>query len=362
MTNIDEFIRKNKFYLNHILIWFIYAIFFYVTSLLTRPEVGFFDTSMFLLPFIVTFYVSVFILNLYQQKGILWIIASFFIVFIVMASLGYLYIYLFLPKLTVILFTTRDFKPFMQDALRGYVRFFSFALLYFYIQKTLKNQLIVRRIEQEKAQKEIENWKLKQQELKAQKEKLQYEYAFLRSQINPHFLHNTLNTFFSEAMQFSPVLANNILKLSSIMRYSMESLEFDSGKVNVRKELEHLETLIEINNLRFGETQTIIYDIKGELRGQMVPPLSFITIVENAFKYGDISAKENPLIINVVLRPNEVYFYCKNKIRNVGLQLNSNNIGISNLEKRLDVAFKDKYDMKVTKENDVYIFELRVSN
>jgi LytS/YehU family sensor histidine kinase len=333
-----------------------------VTSLLTRPEVGFFDTSMFLLPFIVTFYVSVFILNLYQQKGILWIIASFFIVFIVMASLGYLYIYLFLPKLTVILFTTRDFKPFMQDALRGYVRFFSFALLYFYIQKTLKNQLIVRRLEQEKAQKEIENWKLKQQELKAQKEKLQYEYAFLRSQINPHFLHNTLNTFFSEAMQFSPVLANNILKLSSIMRYSMESLEFDSGKVNVRKELEHLETLIEINNLRFGETQTIIYDIKGELRGQMVPPLSFITIVENAFKYGDISAKENPLIINVVLRPNEVYFYCKNKIRNVGLQLSSNNIGISNLEKRLDVAFKDKYDMKVTKENDVYIFELRVSN
>lgn len=362
MNKINELIKKNRARLSHIFVWSFYALFIHLTSLLTRPETRVVDTFMFLLPFIATFYISVFFLNLNQEKGVLWTVASFFIVFIVMSILGYAYVYIFLPKLTVVVFTSREFKPFFQDALRGYLRFFSFALLYFYIQKTTKNQIIVRKLEQEKAQKEIENWKLKQLELKAQQEKLQYEYAFLRSQINPHFLHNTLNTFFSEAMQFSPTLADNILKLSSIMRYSMESLEFQSGKVSVRKELEHLQTLVEINNLRFGESQPIIYEIEGVLRDQMVPPLSFITIVENAFKYGDITSKVNPLIIKVVLNPGEVYFYCENKVKNSGLQITSNNIGISNLRKRLDVAFKDKHDMKVSEKDGNYIFELRIHN
>ncbi|MDF2382697.1 histidine kinase [Nostoc ellipsosporum NOK] len=245
-----------------------------------------------------------------------------------------------------IIYTSTNLSAFLQEALWGYVRFFSFALLYFYITQTFR--------------KERENAALKQQELKAQQEKLQYEYAFIRSQINPHFLHNTLNTLFSEALNYSPELADNILKLSSIMRYSMEALEFDSGKVSVQKELEHLQTLIDINNLRFGESKLINYEVEGLLNSQMVPPLSFITIVENAFKYGDLKDPQQPLTIRVRLKPGEVHFYCCNKIKKSNMQFSSSNIGITNLSKRLDVAFKNRYEMNAKSDNGLYVFELTV--
>lgn len=346
----------------HVSAWLLYALFLYVTNVLTKPTITFVGTTLYLLPFCITFYISVYCLNLYKEKGVWWSFASFFIVFFVMATLGYGYLYGLLPSAGIVLFTSTGFRPFIQEALWGYVRFFSFALLYFYVRESFKKEKTLHLLQQEKSQKELENAKLKEQELKAQQEKLQFEYAFLRSQINPHFLHNTLNTLFSEALNYSPDLAENILKLSSIMRYSLESLEFESGKVSVRKELEHLQTLIDINNLRFGKSKSIIYEINGELNGQMVPPLSFITIVENAFKYGDLKDPENPLTIRVQLTHDEVYFYCRNKIKKNGLQFSSFNIGISNLSKRLDVAFRDRYKMQAGKQDEFYVFELTVNN
>ena len=352
--------RKIKKALLHITAWIIYGVFLYGTNLLTKPNVTIIDTLFYLIPFCITFYISVYCLHLYKAKGVLWSIASFFIVFIVMASIGYIYIYFLLPSVGIVVYTSKDFKSFIQEALWGYVRFFAFALLYFYVTQSFKKEQALRLLQQQKSQKELENAILKQQEFKAQQEKLQFEHAFLRSQINPHFLHNTLNTLFSEAMDYSPELAENILKLSSIMRYSLEALEFESGKVSVKKELEHLQTLIDINNLRFGKSKTIEYNVEGELDSQMVPPLSFITIVENAFKYGDLKDPENPLTIQVALKKEEVYFYCRNKIKKSNLQFSSSHIGITNLEKRLDVAFKNKYEMKTSKEGNLYIFELTV--
>ncbi len=299
-------------------------------------------------------------LGIHKKKGVAWTITTFFIVFILMASLGYFYVYFILPKFGIVVYTSKQFKPFIQEAVLGYVRFFSFAMLYFYIRESIRKEKNLRLLEKEKSQRELENARLKQQELKAQKEKLQYEYAFLRSQINPHFLHNTLNTFFSQALNYSPEFADNILKLASIMRYSMEALDFDSGKVFIQKELDHLQNLIDIHNLRFGERKMIIYDVEGNPNGHMVPPLSFITIVENAFKYGDLTDPQFPMTIKVKLTPAEVYFYCCNKIKKSSVQISSSNIGISNLSKRLDVAFSNRYEMNAEKKDGQYLFHLTV--
>lgn len=352
--------KKLKMILLHTTAWLMYSIFLFAAARLTKPDITIIGVISYSLPFCITFYISIYCLHLYKEKGVLWSIASFFIVFIVMGSVGYGYIFFLLPSAGIVVYTSTKFKPFIQEALLGYVRFFAYALLYFYIRQSFKKEQALRLLQQEKSQKELENAILKQQEFKAQQEKLQFEHAFLRSQINPHFLHNTLNTLFSEAMDYSPELAENILKLSSIMRYSLEALEFESGKVLVKKELEHLQTLIDINNLRFGKSKTIEYHVEGELDGQMVPPLSFITIVENAFKYGDLKDPENPLTIRVALEKEEVYFYCRNKIKKSNMQFSSSHIGITNLEKRLDVAFKNKYEMKNRKEDNLYIFELTV--
>jgi hypothetical protein len=361
--------KKIPLWTKHVFVWILYAAFSYFVHSFTEPAVTISKTIFSILPFCITFYIIIFSLGLYKSKGLLWGIATFFIIFILMGTLGYGYWYFLMPSAGITLYTTTDNNYFYEEAILGYIKYFSFAALYFYIRQFLKKEKQIffleeekLQLEKQKIQNELENEILKQQELKSQQEKLQYEYAFLRAQINPHFLHNTLNVLFSQALNLSQDLADNILKLSSIMRYSLENLEQVNGKVPIEKELEQLLILIEINNLRFGNTKTVFYNVEGEPNGQTVPPLSLITIVENAFKYGDLKDSNNPLQINIVLKPGVVYFYCRNKKKVNYLQTSSLNIGITNLSKRLDIAFKEKYIMNTKEENDFYIFELIVKS
>jgi sensor histidine kinase YesM len=345
----------------HVSAWVLYISFIYIANYLANPKIKILNTIFFLLPYCITFYVSFYCLTLYKVKGAIWSVASFFIVFLIMASLGYCYIYFLLPEFGIKLYGSNEFRDFVKNAILGYVQYFSYAMLYFHVVESFQKERELRKLQEEKLLNELENSKLKQQELKSQKDKLLLEYAFLRSQVNPHFLHNTLNVLFSQALEHSEELADNISKLSRIMRYSLESVEYESDKVFVQKELDNLHLLIEINNIRFSHSKVIEYAVEGEILDQMLPPLSMITVVENAFKYGDLKDPNFPLKIRVVLKPGQVYFYCKNKMRKNNLELSSHNIGMTNLCKRLDVAFKGKYIMNASDDKEFYTFELTVN-
>lgn len=360
-------IKNVPLWVKHCFVWFVYCFFLFAVGITTEPDITFTKIFLSVLPYSIAFYIIIYCLGFYKSKGLQWGIATFFIIFLIMGALGYGYWYILTPRLGIMLYKTDEINYFFQEAILGYVKYFAFAALYFYTTQYVKKEKQVHVLEEEKLQlekqkiqNELENSILKQQELKSQQEKLQYEYAFLRAQINPHFLHNTLNVLFSQALNVSQELADNILKLSSIMRYSLENLEQVKGKVFVEKELEQLRTLIDINNLRFGNTNAISYTFEGKVDEQSVPPLSLITIVENAFKYGDIKDPRYPLLIKVILSPNEVYFYCKNKKKEHHVQFSTLNIGITNLSKRLDIAFKDRYMMNVKNEDDFYTFELTI--
>ncbi len=357
--------EENAKYFNvlvHISAWIVYISFIYIANYVANPNLKFITTVFYLLPFCVTFYVSCYFLNLYKKRKVLWSIASFFIVFIVMAFIGYCYIYLLLPLFGMKMHTSNKIGDFLKDAALQYFQAAAYATLYYHINESFKKERELRKLQEEKLRNELENSILKQKELKSQKDKLLLEYAFLRSQVNPHFLHNTLNVLFSQALEHSEELAENISKLSRIMRYSLESVEYDSDKVFVQKELDNLHLLIEINNIRFAYSKVIDYSIDGEVTDQMLPPLSIITVVENAFKYGDLKDARYPLSIKVVLKPGQVYFYCRNKIKKNNLELSSHNIGMTNLCKRLDVAFKGKYSMNARDDKDFYTFELTVNS
>lgn len=362
--------KKNRLIiLIHVCAWIVYSSYIYLTSHLSSPKTTPVQVLSFLLPFIATFYITLFCLGLNKEKGIKWSIASFFIVFFVMATLGYIYIYQLLPLMGIVVFTSRDFNLFLQNAVLGYVQYFAYAMLYFYVDHALAKERQLRmlqeekaRVERQKIEQELENAILKQQELKAQKDKLSFEYAFLRAQINPHFLHNTLNVLYSRALDYSSDLAEIISKLSRMMRYSLEAVEYESDKVFVQKELDNLQLLLEINNIRFHNSKVVDYTVEGEVANQMLPPLSMITIVENAFKYGDLTDLDNCLKIKIKLEPRQIYFYCRNKKKQNNIELSSHNIGITNLSKRLDISFKGKYEIKPTDEQDFYTFELTVNN
>jgi len=191
-----------------------------------------------------------------------------------------------------------------------------------------------------------------------QKEKIAFEFAFVQSQINPHFLYNTLNVVFAQALKISPQLALNISKMSEIIRYSMENVGLNIPMVSVEKELEQLKLLIEINALRFGQPYYINFHIEGQSSNQLIPPLSFITVVENAFKYGDIRDSKYPVTIKVKLWHDRISFSCKNKKKQLNNPLPSTNIGIKNLRYRLHAAFKDRFQIQCCNEDCFYTLEL----
>ena len=362
-------IKIPSFY-RHVFSWTLYTIYLYGINVITNPRINPLSIVIFELPFILVFYTSLFVLRLFKKKQILLALILFVSFFLSLSLMGYGYIYVLLPLLKVKLYSGAfEVSSFIQSAISGYIKFFIYALLFFFIDNSFNNERKLRELqeqkfllEKQKKQKELENILLKQQELQGQQEKLQYEYAFLRAQVNPHFLYNTLNVLFSQALPYSQNLADNILKLSNVMRYSLESLEYESGKVSIQKEIEHMQTLIDIHNIRFSDSSVIKYNVSGNVEGQMLPPLSIITILENALKYGDLKDPKNPLLINLTLKPKQIHFYCRNKKRKNTIEIPSNNIGITNLGKRLDDVFKNKYEMKVTDEDEFYTFELIINN
>ncbi|WP_187019138.1 sensor histidine kinase [Flavobacterium muglaense] len=215
-------------------------------------------------------------------------------------------------------------------------------------------------LEIQKKEQELKNGELIQKDLLAQKEKIQYQYAFLRAQINPHFLYNTLNVLFSQALLLSEDLANNIMKLSDLMRYSLNNVETENMKVSLQQEIDNLKTLIEIHHLRFSNSKFIDYTLNGDTENHLIPPLSIITVVENAFKYGELSNPDFPLIIKIVTTCDSIHFICKNKKKKNTVEILSNNLGLDNVSKRLDFAFKNKYRINITNDDDFYTFDLTI--
>jgi LytS/YehU family sensor histidine kinase len=229
------------------------------------------------------------------------------------------------------------------------------------VREFIRKERRLRIAEREKLTKELENAELKRQELQAQSERQTMEYAFLRAQINPHFLHNSLNVLYSQAFDYSDELAENILKLSRIMRYSLEGVAYYADRVGVEEELNHLSLLLEFYQLRFNDSKYIRYKIEGEAEGQQVLPLTFITIVENAFKYGDLKDRTFPLQILVRLTDGKVEFNCTNKKRISDSTFTSHHIGLDNLKRRLDVNFPNNYLIDVKNEELFYRFSLTLN-
>jgi sensor histidine kinase YesM len=195
----------------------------------------------------------------------------------------------------------------------------------------------------------------------SEKKRLQSESAFLRSQINPHFLQNTLNYFYAQALTGNTrELAESILLLSEIMRYSMESQDDSTHKVLLSRELDHLNNFIKINQLRFSKNLSIRFEQDVKSDAVMIIPLVIITMVENAFKHGDLNDAENPLIIRLSAdeKPGGVLnFSVTNKIKN-GPKEPSHGIGIDNTRRRLDASYGKDYSLTISKDDQNYTVAL----
>ncbi len=201
---------------------------------------------------------------------------------------------------------------------------------------------------------------LEEQKMQLEIEKSQANFNFLKAQINPHFLHNTLNFLYAKSLPYSPELSEGILTLSDIMRYALSEGNAKDGKAPLKDEIEHVRNVIKINQLRFSNNLKVSFDVEGVVNGATIVPFVLITLVENAFKHGDLKSNEHPIIVQLKIEKDQLYFYCSNK-KKAGPKELSTGIGLKNINKRLDLAYGDSYRLRIKDEADIYTTELTIT-
>lgn len=198
---------------------------------------------------------------------------------------------------------------------------------------------------------EKENAILRQEATKA-------ELAFLKSQINPHFLYNTLNYIYSLALPVSEQLASAIIRLSSLMRYTLQ--ESEDGKVLLTKEIEYIESYIELFKMRFAPNFYVDFKIYGTIDQQKIAVLLLIPFVENAFKHGVVNDQEKPVTIHLTVNGNKLTFELKNYI-NQQQKDQSSGIGLNNIKKRLDLIYPSQYHLTIQNDEKFYQCLLQIT-
>ena len=202
---------------------------------------------------------------------------------------------------------------------------------------------------------------LEQQKLELEIEKSQANLNFLKAQINPHFLHNTLNFLYAKALPLSEELSEGIATLSDIMRYALSEGNTRNGKALLREEIEHVQNVIKINQLRFSNNLKVNFEVEGIVNGARIIPFVLITLVENAFKHGDLKSPEHPIEIKIHVNSENLNFYCRNKKKTGSKEL-STGLGLDNIQKRLDLAYGSSYSFYVKDGIDFYTTELTIKN
>jgi sensor histidine kinase YesM len=198
---------------------------------------------------------------------------------------------------------------------------------------------------------------LEAQKLQLEAQISQANFNFLKAQINPHFLHNTLNFLYAKSLPYSPELSEGILILSDIMRYALNQGYQKEGKAPLKDEVEHLENVIRISQLRYNNELTVSFIVTGELEGHLIVPFVLITLVENAFKHGDIRNEQHPIDIRLEVIKGRLKFYCHNR-KKPGSKALTTGIGIDNITKRLELAYGTGFKLITRDESEFYTIEL----
>jgi sensor histidine kinase YesM len=187
------------------------------------------------------------------------------------------------------------------------------------------------------------------------------EIALLRSQVNPHFLFNTLNNIYSLVYNKSDEAPEAVMKLSSIMRYML--YDSNTDVVPVIKEIEYLNSFIELQQLRLTQKGFVEIKVLGSMEERTIAPMLLIPFVENAFKHGDKN-HEPGISIQLVLQPERLIFSVENFIKN-GNNMpaeDSGGFGLQNIKRRLGLLYPDKHELKISTLEDKYKIELSILN
>jgi two-component system, LytTR family, sensor kinase len=245
------------------------------------------------------------------------------------------------PRFEAINFMIHDWLQIQPVILFAFLVMEGVALAYFFLNAWAKSELIQTRL---------------------QANQLSTEIKFLKSQINPHFLFNTLNNLFSMAQgKGNDELADGISKLSGMMRYML--YDSNAEKVPLRKEIIYLEECITLNKLRYADEEVIIsFDHAGQTADISIAPMLFIPFVENAFKHGVAIGQRAAIRIAIVVSGQKLIFTCVNTdysiIRKMEMEISG--IGLENVKRRLELVYPGKHGLKINNEDGKFMVKLEI--
>lgn len=342
---------NTKFILVHLLfwigVWFFFVYFFSYNATDTNYVTWF---SSFLLPvtMITTYFVVYFLIPKYllTKKYLLFvlyciytlIISTYLILMTIFASL------IFLSNLKI------DQMPPMS---KNYV--FILILVYLVVLIVSFVYLLSHNFKTESQNQELLN-KILEAQLQIKDQELQY----LKKQIHPHFLFNTLNTIYGFALKQSKTTPHIILKLSNLLDYIL--YQVNKPAVSLKEEVLHIKEYIDLEKIRFQDTLKVSFKTLNIAEDKLIAPMLLIPFVENAFKHGNLKNGFLNINIEIMMKDDALIFTIENTFKKEGNTGHDSGIGLQNIKKRLDLIYPKGYDLKIESGDDLFVAKLSIFN
>ncbi len=201
------------------------------------------------------------------------------------------------------------------------------------------------------------NKSLENKFLQTELELKENELKFLKMQIHPHFLFNTLNTMYGFALKKADETPEMILKLSNLLDYIL--YQVDKPLVFLKDEINHIKDYLELEKLRFHDTLEVHLNVVNISDSFQVAPMLLIPFVENSFKHGEILNGKLVISISVYMRENALFFEIKNSAKTKNEV--SNGIGLVNIQKRLEMLYTENFSLVIKNTNDQFVVNLSIN-
>lgn len=207
---------------------------------------------------------------------------------------------------------------------------------------------------------ESENKALQNKILEAQLQIKDQELQYLKKQIHPHFLFNTLNTIYGFALKRSKNTPDIILKLSNLLDYIL--YQVNQPMVSLNEEMMHIEEYIALEKIRFQDTLKVTFQPLQDTGGQQIAPMLFLPFVENAFKHGQIVNGFLRVDIQIRQEKDQLRFSIKNSIKNNEDLTGGQGIGLENIKKRLNLVYPKNHSLHIESEDGWFSVSLTLFN
>lgn len=346
-----DILNKSKFILFHLLfwigVWFFYVYFFSYNSTNSNYITWF---SSFLLPvtMITTYFVIYYLIPKYLllKKYTLFVLYGFYTMvlstYLIIVTIIGCFVFLSNMKIAQMPLMSRNYV-FILILVYLVVGIVSFASLLNHNFKTITKN------------KELQN-KILETQLQIKNQELYY----LKKQIHPHFLFNTLNTIYGFALKQSKDTPEIILKLSNLLDYIL--YQVNKPKVSLNEEVLHIKEYIELEKIRFQDTLKVSFKSDAISEEIQVAPMLLIPFVENAFKHGNLIDGFLTVEIAITFLNGKFNFSIKNTVLNADENQNESGIGLENIQKRLNLLYKDNYQLNIEKQDKWFCVNLMINN